>query len=93
MSAASRPWNYLNEQYLIGLLEGLDTTFATSAEQGLSKEISNIIIYDEFDINGNLVNGRFIDLNNLDEEESKRLAGFIEKRTGSKATLTKEGIV
>ncbi|MBU2616110.1 MAG: M64 family metallopeptidase [Nanoarchaeota archaeon] len=56
MRTASYPWNYINEQHLISLLEGLDEE-AQSITEG-----PEIITYDDFNPDGEPLSGGIINL-------------------------------
>lgn len=86
MRIVNAPWGYVNEQHLISLLEAIDTE---SLE--ITRNQKNIVMYDEFNANGNIIRGGAIDSNNLDEETTTVLVQSIEKRTKKIVDLTDEG--
>lgn len=87
MYNANSPWKYINEQHLRSLLEGLDSVSTLKEKSNIITEKSNTVFYDKFDINGKIVDGEMIDLNNLDEETIE----VLEKRTNTKSSLIDKG--
>ncbi len=79
MRVANAPWNYINEQHLISLLESLDNLTAGELKTAVSE---NIIIYEEFDEEGNIAEGGIIDLDDISNETLDKIDQYIEQKTG-----------
>ena len=86
MRVASSPWLYINEKHLV---ENINSLNAGSKFTASSSE--EVITFDEFDYQGNVLKGGIINLNNLTIESQENIIAGIEEKTQNKVSLTTAG--
>jgi len=88
MRNVSQPWNYVSKKHLIEKLNSLGSTHSgiTAVESA-----KNILMFDEFDRQGNIINGGLIDLDAISQTTQNKLVAGIKVRTKVDPLFTSAG--